>query len=282
MKEALKRVVTDRFFLFLLLGGSFFVFESWRPAEDERLIVVSEDDLDVLRSRWTVQMDAAPDESELDALIERHVREEILVREAFRLGLDDGDVILRRRLAEKMELLLRDRIDESPILESDLQAYFEENRERYDEPRRVGFRHIYLSAETLDEAETEARELLAELSFSQDTGLWRRLGRPFMLSRQYGPRTRQSVTEKFGSEFADALHDEAHERFTWWGPVRSSYGFHLVQLAAVREGGEVSLEDVRAAAYRDLREQRFSALNDEAWSELRDGYRVELPPSASP
>ncbi|MEM1246676.1 MAG: peptidylprolyl isomerase [Acidobacteriota bacterium] len=282
MKETVKRIVTDRFFLFLLIGGSFFVFETWRPTEDERLIVVSEDDLDVLRSRWTVQMDAAPDESELESLIDRHIREEILVREAFRLGLDDGDVILRRRLAEKMELLLRDRIEESPILESDLEKYFAENRERYDKPRRVGFRHIYLKAETEAEAAAEASELLAKLSASTDRGLWRRLGRAFMLSRQYGPRNRQALTEKFGSQFADSLLDESLERSVWWGPVRSSYGFHLVQLAAVLEGGEVSLEDVRAAAYRDLREKRFSALNDEAWSNLRDGYRIELPASVEP
>lgn len=103
-----------------------------------------------------------------------------------------------------------------------------------------------------------------------------------MLSRQYGPRNRQALTEKFGSQFADSLLDESLERSVWWGPVRSSYGFHLVQLAAVLEGGEVSLEDVRAAAYRDLREKRFSALNDEAWSNLRDGYRIELPASVEP
>ncbi len=279
MKEALKRTLTDRFFLFVVLGLAFFALDALRPAVDDREIVVSEDDLDVLRSRWVVQMDTAPDVSELDSLVERHVREEILVREAFRLGLDDGDVILRRRLAEKMELLLRDRIEEPPILESELQAYFEEHRERYSEPRRVGFRHIYLGGGTEEDVQAEANYLIDHLRSSSDGELWRRLGQPFMLSKQYGPRARQELTETFGAQFADALLDETVQESTWWGPVRSSYGFHLVQIVAVREGGEVSLEDARADAYQDLREERFAALNEEAWSELRNDYRVTLPSS---
>ena len=50
-------------------------------------------------------MGRPPTDAEMDTAIERWVREEVLYREALRLGLDEGDAVVRRRLATKMDEL---------------------------------------------------------------------------------------------------------------------------------------------------------------------------------
>ena len=62
-----------------------------------------------------------PDANELDAG-RGYVREEILVREARRLNLDQDDVIIRRRLAQKYEFFLAD-ADVQPSLMPTLGAF---------------------------------------------------------------------------------------------------------------------------------------------------------------
>ena len=49
-----------------------------------------------------------PTAEELKGQIDQYVREEILSREAMKLGLDQNDTIIRRRLQQKMEFLAED------------------------------------------------------------------------------------------------------------------------------------------------------------------------------
>jgi hypothetical protein len=49
-----------------------------------------------------------PTQAELDGLIEDHIKEEILYREALALGLDRDDIVIRRRMRQKMEFLSED------------------------------------------------------------------------------------------------------------------------------------------------------------------------------
>ena len=49
-----------------------------------------------------------PTAEELKGQIDQYVREEILSREIMKLGLDQNDTIIRRRLQQKMEFLAED------------------------------------------------------------------------------------------------------------------------------------------------------------------------------
>ena len=71
------------------------------------------------------------------------VREEVLYREALALGLDRDDLVVRRRLVQKMEMLaLR---DGPGISESDLMDHYLAHRADYALPESVSFRHVFFS-----------------------------------------------------------------------------------------------------------------------------------------
>ena len=58
-----------------------------------------------LKSQERTRPLGSPTPEDMRRLIGNKVREEILYREALALGLDKGDSIVKRRLAQKMEFL---------------------------------------------------------------------------------------------------------------------------------------------------------------------------------
>ncbi len=88
------------FLLFGLIGGS---------EEDQTdTIIVKAGQIDRMVEGWKKTRMRAPTVDELKGLIEDQIREEIYYREALAMGLDRDDMIIRRRLRQKMEFLSHD------------------------------------------------------------------------------------------------------------------------------------------------------------------------------
>jgi hypothetical protein len=71
-------------------------------------IELTKDDLRQLAVHWIAQGRPVPTPDEMRVLVEQKVNEEILFREAIALGLDKGDEMIKRRLAQKMAFLAED------------------------------------------------------------------------------------------------------------------------------------------------------------------------------
>ena len=124
------------------------------------------------------------------------------------MGLDQNDVIVRRRLAQKLEFMIRDIAvpDEPP--EPELQAFLADNAERYREPARMSFTHVYFSSDRRPEAAADAETLLAELR-AAEAPPERAAGKgdPFMFHFDHAGRSLQEVSKHFGNDFARALFE---------------------------------------------------------------------------
>ena len=84
---------------------------------------------------WQAQWRRPPTRDELTRLVGDRVREEVLYREA--LDLDENDVLVRRRLAEKLEMALNDVAATAEPSADDLRRHFESHADRYvDDWRR--------------------------------------------------------------------------------------------------------------------------------------------------
>ena len=81
----------------------------------------------------------------MQQLVDARVREEILYREALALGLDKGDTIVKRRLAQKMEFLFEDVAALREPTTDELRAWFEQHAARFARPARATFVHRYFS-----------------------------------------------------------------------------------------------------------------------------------------
>ena len=263
--------------VFLLLGAAVFAVDRWLDdAGANRVVTVTDEQIGAIRERWAAQWGRPPTGRELEGLIDEAVREEILYREAQRRGLDRDDPIIRRRLAQKMTFLLEDSAEAQPAAAGDIETYYADHAERYSEPRRTTFRHVFLSRERRGDPAREATALLGEMG-ADGGDAWRQLGDPFPLLREYAGRTDQEIAELFGGGFATAL--PALAAGTWQGPVESAHGIHLVQVIGRAEPRLPALDEVRGRVAEDLLESRRRERNEAALQTLRERYEIRRPGS---
>ena len=102
----LPRVFNDPLWLFLLFGGLLFVIAATQ--EDQRVIRVTEGDIQRIEEQWQQQMRRDPTPAERASLINQFIRDEAYYQEALALQLDAGDTIVKRRLIQKLSFLTED------------------------------------------------------------------------------------------------------------------------------------------------------------------------------
>ena len=285
MRDSVRRFLRDPLLVFLGIGAGVFALDRMAGGvfdPESRNVLVTRDQVVRLATLWSAQIGRLPTAAELDSLVEDHIREEVLVREAMRMGLDGDDTIVRRRLAQKMSFLIEDTVVVDAISEGELAAYFEENAERYGDAQRFTLRHVYVSPDRRgsdEEAARVAADILVQLTeegggAEPENTLWRRLGDPFMLRREYGRRTAADLAELFGGAFVDALADLPVGE--WAGPVESAYGYHIVRLSLRTEAKPAVFEDARRRVLEDAQRDARDAANREAHDNLRNRYEIEI------
>ena len=272
---------TDPLLLFLVLGVGVFALDLWaaRGGEEGHEIVVTADEVERLHARWTAQWGRPPTGPELESLIAETVDDEILYREARRLGLDREDAIVRRRLAQKLTFILEDAGGAAAPAAGEVEEYFVRNAERYRRPPRTTFDHVFLSADRRTDPAGDAAALLPGIRADGGDG-WQRLGDPFMLARTYADRTDAEIAGMFGAGFADAV--SALPEDSWSGPVESTYGMHLVRVHDRTPSRRPSLDELRDRVVADLRVERRRERGRAAYRALREDYEVRLPAANGP
>jgi hypothetical protein len=234
-------------------------------------IRVSVGDVRWLSENWTTQWQRAPTEEELRGLIADYVNEQLLAREARALGLEDNDVIVRRRLAQKMDFLIADISGTAEPSDAELDRYYATHAERFAEPARMAFTQIYFGPRRTD-AVSDAKSALALLLEEGTPENPDALGDRLMIGREFDNETEFSVSSEFGPAFARAVF--ALEPGAWYGPIESGYGVHLVRVSARTESRTPPLSEVRIRVIEDwTREQERSAKARYLY-ELRSKYEV--------
>ena len=220
---------------FVLIGAALFAIDSHNQTKSNQSILVTQGDLQRIRDQWQAQSGQPVTADMLDALLEELIQERRLYREALALGLDKNDVIVRRRLAQKLRFLTEDLPDKQNRNDGELEAFFDEHRQEYRNPAEVSFKHIYFNADLstqtdIDKLHVQIQEVLSVLhsqsSNPSKSSSWERMGKIFMLGRSFSNRSMIQVRQQFGSQFADKL--EALQTRSWVGPISSPFGLHLV------------------------------------------------------
>jgi peptidyl-prolyl cis-trans isomerase C len=276
-----KKLTREPLIHFLLLGALIFAVSTWRngqrPAETETAqIKVTAGTIAWLSEGFSKQWHRAPDADELRGLVNDHVREEVLYREALALGLEGNDTIVRRRLAQKMEFLGQDIATAVKPDEAALRKFFEENAARYAKSARISFRHVYFSKEKRgDRLENDAREALAALVNGAGE---ESVGDPFLRELEFANAAETDIASALGREFAAQVTTLAAGG--WRGPVASSYGAHLVRVSERTEPQAVEFEAVREAVVRDFSEERRLAANVDFIRRLKERYLINVDEKA--
>jgi parvulin-like peptidyl-prolyl isomerase len=240
-------------------------------------IVLTQGDLSQIVVLFQSQWRRQPTPEELARLVENKVQEEILYREALALGLDENDTIVKRRMAQKMQFLAEDVAAAREPSAAELESWYANNTEKFAQPARVSFRHLYFSPDRRGErARGDATRALSQLAAeAEDSKLASSLADPFMFQDYYRDRAPDSVAKEFGPRFAEALVELTPG--SWQGPIESGYGWHLVFVDTVVPGRVPAFEEVEPDVKTAwLAEQKAQAWR-KAYEEMRATYTVLLP-----
>lgn len=269
------RLLREPLLHFLVLGAALFglfagVGREGDPAE--RRIVVTAGTVRHLSALFERTWRRPPTPAELEGLVADHVREEILYREALALGLDRDDVIVRRRMRQKLELMAEGLGRSREPGDEELAAFAAARPERYAIEPRVTFRHVYVSRDRHgDEADTVAERWLAELGAGADPA---GLGDPLPLPATFTDVSLSEAGRQLGDAFAARLGELPLG--VWAGPVRSGLGLHLVRVEARSEARVPAIEEIRDAVVRDWRAAQAEAASAEMLRALRARYEVVI------
>jgi hypothetical protein len=257
----------------MLIGGAIFVFYSLAadpvPDDPPDEVVVTTERASQIADRFRGVWMRPPEPTELGALIEEYVREEILVREALDLSMDRDDAVIRQRLAQKMQFLLESAAGSAVPTDQDLQAHFDENAADYESGARIAFEQVFLG-EAPPDAGIEAA--LASLRAGADP---QSAGRRTLLPGAMPMTGGRPVDATFGTGFVARLKEL--ETGVWSGPVASGYGQHLVRVTERVPGGMPDLADVREQVEADWRRQRTAELVAAQYARMAEGYAIVRP-----
>jgi PPIC-type PPIASE domain len=269
----LRTILREPLLHFLVLGAGLFVLFGLvgEPAgERPDRIVISAAKVENLAELFTRTWRRPPTPAELDGLIEDHVKEEILYREALALGLETDDIVIRRRLRQKMEFISEDTAPVEPT-EAELQAFLAEHADRFRKPARLSFAQVYLSPDRRGEdAWGDALRLLVALDAGKSDPA--ASGDPFLLEQDYRDLATHEVERLFGGAFAARIAELPLGR--WSGPVASGYGLHLVLVRARTPAEQPALGEVREEVANEWRAARREEANRAFYDRLRASYEV--------
>lgn len=266
------KLFKEPFVRFLLLGLLLFIGNGiWERhvKKSDHTIIVDTAEMERQAVIFASENRRQPSDEDLQALLFAYVEEEVLVREAQRMGLGENDTIIRRRLAQKMRFLIEDTGTLNLPDESELENWFNDNRAQFVEPERRQFKHIYLSPEKHgNNLQTDAQSLLGDVNDEN----WKSLGDPFMLNREFENVDQTAIERLFGQQFAKSLF--SLDGSSWQGPIESAFGLHIVRIEKTVPERQPDFAEVRPSVERSWRDKMRRTQNNDRLKELISKYEV--------
>ena len=273
----LKRLLNEPLVHFIVLALVIFtgygLLNRERTAAPDRIVVTAAK-IEQLVSVFARTWQRPPTADELKGLIDDYVKEEIYVREASVLGLDEDDTVIRRRLRLKMEFLNDSVADALVPTDADLGTYLKANPGAFEIDPMLAFQQVFLNPDRHgDRIDQDAASILEVLLTSPATDP-ASLGDASLLPAELTLTTKTSIGRTFGADFAEALDKAAVAH--WTGPVRSAFGLHLVRVSERKPGRLPALDEVRDAVAREWANARRKEIEDRRFDELLKRYEVTI------
>jgi PPIC-type PPIASE domain len=268
------RLIKEPFVHFLVLGALIFGAYAWldrepaAPNSDNR-IVIDQGELDHLKGLWKLQWKRDPAPSDVAAIIDRHLREEVFYREALKMNLDRNDGIIKKRLAQKMEAIADDLSTlMRPPTDDQLREYYESRTDFFKLPKAYAFKQVLFLP-------GEARGMDATLiSMRSGAEVPRDRINKLSIPVEWSLTSVGDIDNAFGGEFSKALDDLPVGQ--WSGPVQSGYGSHLVLIEQKEESRVPDFDEVRDYVAREYEYQTVLGTQDQVYKELLGKYQVSI------
>lgn len=273
----IRRLLKEPLIHFLALAlGIFALYGVLNRPDDQRQdeIVVTGAKIEQLAGLFAKTWQRPPTATEVKGLIDDHLKEEILYREALVLGLDKDDTMIRRRLRLKMEFLSQAEADAASPSDAELEAFLKANADRFRIEPMLALRQVFLSPERHGELIEQQVASILEMVRSNPARDVAALGDATILPAELPPTRKAAIAQIFGAGFAEAVARTSPG--AWVGPIKSSFGLHVVQVSENRPGRPATLAEIRDRVAQEWSNERRRQIEEKQLAERLARYRIRI------
>lgn len=228
---------------------------------------------DVFRLIQSIGQNAAAfnNEQGQKQLLDELVMQELLYSDAMSQGLQEEEAF-KSALAEMEKSLLKQYamkklLDGIDATEEEIKEYYEQHTSSFAAPERASANHILV--DTLEEAKKITEEIKNGLDFKEAAQKYSSCP-----SSSQGGALGQFTRGQMVPEFEEATFSMTPGSIS--EPVKTQFGYHLIQLEDLTPAGTMPYEAVKAQAREQLLLAKRQALYIAKRQELGDRYTVEM------
>jgi len=274
------KLIREPLFHFLVLGAVIFAVHgliTGHNTDKPGKIVVTQAAIENLVTGFTRTWQRPPTEDELHGLVRDYIREEAAYRQALTLGLDRDDMIVRRRLQQKLEFVSDALATRTEPSDADLQSFLQAHKAEFQTQPRFSLRQIYFNPQVHGaNLHRDAARVLDDLQHPDSRIHNADLGDPFLLQQDFDDVSFGDLKGTFGEHFASAIN--ALPMRSWQGPIDSGYGAHLVYVTKHSDSHVPPLAEVRDQARREYLNAKRREATDKFYQALLSRYTVTIQP----
>ncbi len=250
---------------FSLAGALLFAFDhtASSSSDDLQRIHVSQALVDAMRLQESQRVGREVGEEAVRMLVMRYVDEELLARHGTKLGLAEGDAIIRRRIAQK--LLLAAEADVAEPSDDQLDQHLQAHAERYRQEERW-------SVEQRCYGQDEAGRQAAERALREHRP--NEGARPLPFGEKLGFRSALELRDLLGGEVVTRLQSDSCTE--WCGPVTSRHGHLLLRVQGHRPAAVPKLAEVRSKLVQGWVSEARQTARAARLSDLRKQYKIKI------
>jgi len=265
-----KRILQEPLLHFLVVGSLLFFYLSSTDTETKPQVTITQGKIKQLTAQFEKTRQRTPSDIELKVLIKNQIREDLAFAHGVQIGLIENDSIIKRRVQQKIEFMLKDSIAGIEPSREDLETYLMEHKEQYTMAPVYSFKQVYINPEQHEDFDV----FIEDLQNKDLNSKYKNLGDSMMLESEYTHINTAQIARLFGRKFAKALDSVSLE--SWYGPVKSGYGLHLVCIDSKIPKHVAKLDEVKKELKRDFRMDAQKKAINAFYDTLKAQYDVKI------
>jgi hypothetical protein len=278
-----RQILKEPLLHFLVIGAVLFGAYAWLNRDGggspAREVPLAESDVKWLTDTFALEHRRQPTPEELSGLVHDFVKEMLFAREAQERGFDKDDIVVRRRLAQKMTFVLQDNSARAEPSEDELRTFYATHEAElrtgpqtmFTRPK-ISFAQIFFSSQQHADPAADASHALQLLAQGALAARTSELGDPTPLPGEMQEADERAVANRFGAKFAARIFELMPGG--WQGPIESSKGVHLVRVGALLPGHLRPFEEIRGEVLERWREERQRENEEKYFVGLLKKYRL--------
>jgi hypothetical protein len=242
-----RHVTREPFFHFALLGALVFGGHRLivRMQSDAPTIEVSRSKQRELSNLFEQRQRRAPNQTEREQLVQRHLEDEVLLREGLRLSLVQTDPNLRAQVIARVRGMLQSELEQKPPTDSQLQRHYQEHLAEFSVPETVSYREYWIHRGP--DSGRDARQLMAALRAGKSPAE----GLP---TPSDSAHSEAQLISMYDQEVARSLWTLPNDN---WHELRSERGIHIVRVHEHTPASRPPFADVREQVSTSYRKDQI-------------------------